>query len=50
MYLWDAVFAEGDDLVNYIVVSMLIEIRDQCKYAIFNFFLVIDSSNCMFFI
>jgi len=32
MYLWDAIFAEGDDLVNYIFVSMLIAIRDQCKY------------------
>ncbi|XP_034231584.1 LOW QUALITY PROTEIN: TBC1 domain family member 5 [Thrips palmi] len=39
MYLWDAVFAEGDDLVNYIVVSMLIAIRDQL--------LVEDDTECL---
>lgn len=39
MYLWDAVFAEGDDLVNYIVVSMLTAIRDQL--------LVEDDTECL---
>ncbi|KAK3912671.1 TBC1 domain family member 5 [Frankliniella fusca] len=29
LYLWDAIFSEGDDLVNYVVVSMLSAIRDQ---------------------
>lgn len=32
--LWDAIFADSDrfDLPNYIVVAMLIRIRDKCKY------------------
>lgn len=29
LFIWDAVFAEGDNLINYIVVSMLSSIREQ---------------------
>lgn len=33
LLLWDAIFGEGDDfgLINYVVVAMLIRIRDKCK-------------------
>lgn len=31
LFIWDAVFAEGDGLVNYIVIAMLSAIRDECE-------------------
>lgn len=35
LLLWDAIFGEGDELglVNYIVVAMLIRIRDKCRFT-----------------
>lgn len=36
LLLWDAIFGEGDDLglINFIVVAMLIRIRDKCKLCL----------------
>lgn len=34
LVLWDAIFAEGKqfELTNYIVVAMLVRIRQKCNY------------------
>lgn len=41
LVLWDAIFAVGKqfELTNFIVVAMLIRIRNQCKYGHTSLFL-----------
>lgn len=37
LLLWDAIFGEGEELslINFVVVAMLIRIRDKCEYGRF---------------